>query len=460
LSATIRRDGSSVFDTAQRYGVFPSVTAGWRISRESFLNNVAWINDLKIRGGWGKLGSISNINPTNAYTLYTSAANQSYYDIDGTSSSPTQGIYNSQLGNKATSWEEDIITNIGFDATLLQNKLDLSVEWYKKSISGLIFKSSFIGTGGGAARPFINSGDISNTGIDLAVTYHGTIQKDFKFDITGTFTSYSNKVKSLPPGTKYIDDPSGYARLQPGEAVGAFFGYKVIGLFQDASDVAKSATQDGAGPGRFKYEDANHDGVITADDRTFFGNPNPKFTAGLNIGASYKNFDFLMFLYASVGNDVLNTVRTSTDFPQQFDAAISKDVALNSARLVNDAGQPTNILDPTARVANPGTRFPLLERIANFSNATAFNSYFNENGSYLRCKSLILGYSIPLEKLKKFHIDRLRIYVQAANLFTITKYSGLDPELPGTNNALFGVDGGAYPNNQKNFNIGVNISIH
>lgn len=459
FSSTLRRDGSSVFDPSKRYGVFPSFTAGWRISSESFMKNATWLDDLKIRGGWGKLGSISNINPTNAYTLYGRAANQSTYDINGTGNSPAQGLYNTQFGNPETTWEEDIITNVGFDATVLKHKLDLSIEWYKKAISGLLFIPQPIGTGGGATNPFANSGNISNTGIDAAVTYHGTVKRDFKFDITATFTSYKNKVVSLPPGTKYIDDPSGRSRLQAGQAVSAFFGYKVVGLFQDATDVSKSATQDGAAPGRFKYEDVNHDGVINADDRTFFGNPNPKFTAGLNIGASYKNFDFLMFLYATVGNDVLNIVRQSTDFPQQFDAAISKDVALNSARLVNSAGQPTNILDPTARVANPGTRFPLLERIANFSNATAFNSYFNEKGSFLRCKSLILGYSFPLEKLRKYHIDRLRIYVQAANLFTVTKYSGLDPELPG-NNTIFGVDGGAYPNNQKNYNVGVNISIH
>ena len=162
------------------------------------------------------------------------------------------------------------------------------------------------GTNGGAADPFINSGDVQNTGIDMALTWHGHIQKDFRFDITGTLTSYQNKVVSLPPGTQYINVTSNgsntvSSRIQPGHPLGAFFGYKIIGLFQSYADVTKSPTQQNAAPGRFKYEDVNHDGVIDNNDRTFFGNPNPKFTAGLNLSANYKNFDFYMFLYASRG---------------------------------------------------------------------------------------------------------------------------------------------------------------
>jgi len=465
LSGTLRRDGASVFDPSQRYGYFPSVTGGWRISRESFMDGVGWLNDLKIRGGWGKLGSISNINPTNAFTLFGQAANQSYYDINGTGTTPTQGLYTAQYGNPYTSWEKDILTNVGFDATILQNKFDITIEWYKKAISGLINKAPSVGYGGLAQVPFINSGNISNTGIDAALTYHGgALKNELKFDITATFTSYSNKVIGLPPGVKYQDasntgSSTVFSRIQPGQALGAFFGYKVIGLFQDAGDVAKSPTQDGAAPGRFKYADVHKDGKIDQNDRTFFGNPNPKFTTGLNLGASYRNFDFYMFLYASVGNDVLNQVRASTDFPQTFDVAISNHVIDNAARLVNASGAPTNILDPTARVANPGTTVPLLERVSNFSNASVFNSYTMENGSFLRCKSLTLGYSFPAAMIRALHMDKLRVYVQATNLFTITGYSGLDPELPGSS-TLFGIDGGAYPNNQKNYNIGVNVSIH
>lgn len=462
LSGTIRRDGASVFVPAQRYGVFPSVSAGWRISQESFMKNIGWLNELKIRGGWGKLGSISNINPTNAYTLYGQASNRSYYDINGTSTSSIPGLYVSQYGNPSTTWERDILTNIGIDASILQNKISFTIEYYKKMISGLLFQPLAPGTNGGAVDPFINSGDVQNTGIDMAITYHGQVQKDLKFDVTSTFTSYQNKVVSLPPGTQYIDvgAPTVMSRIQPGHPLGAFFGYKVIGLFQNWGDVSKSPVQQDAAPGRFKYEDVDHDGVINNNDRTFFGNPNPKFTTGLNLGANYKKFDLYIFLYASVGNDILNQVKGSTDFPQAFGNQMSENVAVNSARLINASGQPTNVNDPAAKVANPGTDVPMLEESANFSNSAVFNSYTMENGSFLRCRNLTLGYNLASSALKRLHFDNLRVYIQALNLFTITKYSGLDPELNPGSNTLFGLDGGVYPNNQKTYSVGVKVTIH
>jgi TonB-dependent starch-binding outer membrane protein SusC len=464
ISATFRRDGSSVFDPSQRYGNFPSVSAGWMISQESFMKDISWLNQLKIRGSWGKLGSISNINPTNAYTLFGQQINQSYYDINGTSHSPTAGLYVSQYGNPNTTWEQDIITDVGFDATIIKNKIDFSFDWYKKLISGLLFVPAVPGTNGGTLDPFLNSGNVQNTGIDVSLTYHGKVNNDLRFDITGTFTSYKNLVVSLPAGTLYINQPTGAqtitSRIQPGQPLGAFFGYKVIGLFQSYDDVNKSATQQNAAPGRFKYEDVNHDGVIDGDDRTFFGNPNPTFTAGLNISVNYKNFDFYTFFYAQVGNDIINNVKSSTDFPQGFSNQISTNVALNSATLIDANGQPTNIKDPTAHVANPGTNVPMLEKSANFSNSAAFNSYTMESGSFLRCRNLTIGYTIVSSALTRLHFDRFRVYVQALNLFTVTNYSGLDPELnPGTN-TVFGYDNGVYPNNQKSYNVGISLTIH
>ncbi|HXD79240.1 MAG TPA: SusC/RagA family TonB-linked outer membrane protein, partial [Puia sp.] len=457
ISATFRRDGSSVFVPAQRYGNFPAITAGWRISGESFMKNIDWINDLKIRGGWGKLGSISNINPTNAFTLYGQQINESYYDINGTSNSPDAGLYVSQYGNPKTSWEKDILTNVGLDATLLHNRIDFSIEWYDKLISGLLFVPQVPGTNGGAADPFLNSGNIRNTGVDVALTYHGIVNSDLKFDVGANFTTYNNKVVSLPAGTLYIDEPAGAqtitSRIQPGHPLGAFFGYKVAGIFQSWQDVASSPAQQDAAPGRFKYADVDHNGKIDANDRTFFGNPNPKFSVGVNISVNYRSWDFYTFLYASVGNDILNNVKSSTDFPQSFGNQISKAVALNSARLVNSNGDPTNINDSSAHLANPGTKIPMLEQSANFSNSGAFNSYIMEKGSFLRCRNLTVGYNIVSNGLRRVHFDKLRIYAQVLNLFTVTKYSGLDPELNPGSNTVFGVDGGVYPNNQKTYNL-------
>jgi TonB-linked SusC/RagA family outer membrane protein len=471
LSGTLRRDGASVFAADNRWGTFPSVTVGWRISQEDFFRSVTFINDLKLRGGWGKLGSINNIGATNAYTLYASGAGYSYYPISGDPNGATQGFYQSQFGNTATTWEEDIISNVGLDATLLNNKLSLSLEWYKKKISGLLFqKQSQIGNyAGGASQPIINSGDIQNQGFDFTGTYRMNIAKDFHFDVTANITTYKSKIISLPPGYKYVDyNSSGstrigaFTRAQPGEPIGEFFGYKVIGIFQDAGDVAKSPKQDAANPGRFKFADVNGDNVVNDQDRTWIGNPNPDFTYGLTLNASYKNFDFSAFFYGSQGADVVNYVKYWTNFPQVFRGGISNDALNKSAILVNSAGQPTTILDPTAHVANPDATVPVLETNGNTSNSGKFNSFYVENGSFLKCRSIMLGYTIPSSPLKRVGIDKIRVYIQGSNLFTITKYTGLDPELQQSdlnNNSNFGIDFGNYPANQKMYLFGITASF-
>jgi len=480
LSGTIRRDGSSVFAEDNRYGYFPSVTAGWRISREAFFPKTNFIDELKIRGGWGKLGSISNVNATNAFSLYGQSSANSFYDIRG-SQAAIFGTYLSQIGNQKTTWEEDIITNIGLDATLFKNKMDFSFEWYKKSVSGLLFQPALPATAGGASAPFVNAGNIENTGIDASLGYHGNISRDFSWNANLTFTTYKNQVVALPPGVKYYERSSNgstrlgaFTRLQVGQPMGAFFGYESLGIFQDNAEIAKSPTQPDAAPGRLKFRDVNGDGKITPDDRTFFGNPNPKFTTGLNLGANYKNFDLSAFFYASVGNDVLNYIRYWTEFPQVFNGAINKDAVYNSARLVDANGNPTpllivdpadptnRIINPNAHVANPDAKVPVLERSANFSNSTQVSSYYMEDGSFLKCRSLVLGYTIPAAKLSRYKIERLRVYVQGANLFQITKYTGLDPELQTSDlsdQTNFGIDFGNYPNNQPMYTFGINLGF-
>ncbi len=442
LSGTLRRDGSSVFAPENRYGVFPSFTAGWRISGESFMKGIKWLDDLKLRAGWGKLGSISNVSPTNAFTLYSQSSVESYYDINGSSTTPSQGLFAAQFGNVNTTWEEDIITNIGFDASLMGGKFDLTAEWYKKSINGLLFPAAIPATAGGSRPPLVNSGDIQNTGIDLSLTYHGKLSDDLTFDISGNLTTYKNEVKSVPTGFLYID--YGQSRLQPGHPIGAFFGYKQMGLFQSQSEVDAAPKQDAAAPGRNRYLDANNDNKIDANDRIHFGNPNPDFTSGLNLGVNYKNFDIGIFAYAMVGHDIINQVRNSIDFPQTFDVAISKNAVENSWR-----------------PDRPNATVPKLERGANFSNNTAFSSYLMEDGSFLRLKNLQIGYSLPLHAINKFGATKLRVYVQGVNLFTSTKYTGLDPEILGSNTTStnFGIDGGAYPANQKMFTGGVSITF-
>jgi len=236
-------------------------------------------------------------------------------------------------------------------------------------------------------------------------------------------------------------------RNQVGHPVGSFFGYEVLELFRDDNDVATSPAQTDAAPGRFKYRDVNGDDEITPDDRIFFGDPNPDFTYGLNIGINYKNFDFTTIFYGSQGNDVINFVRYYTDF---FGTSEGKG---KSNRLKN-AWTPENLNATT----------PVAEYASTFSTNGTFNSYLMEDGSFLKLRSLVLGYNIGPSLLSKYGASKCRLYVQAANLFMITKYTGLDPELPGSlggtqSSASFGIDKGNYPNNQKSFLVGVNVSF-
>ena len=455
LNGTIRRDGSSLFAPDQRYGYFPSVSAGWVISQENFMKSVTFINSLKVRYSWGKMGSTSAVQATNAYNLYRSSAGRSFYDLLGTSTTPLGGFYASNLGNPATSWEGDIISNVGIDATILKNKLDITVDWYKKKVSGLLFTAS--GTQydilftGDVALPQVNVGDMQNTGIDGSITYHGNISKDFKFDLTGTFTSYNNKIVDVPdPG--YFNGPTVrnviLQRNQEGHPVGAFYGYQVIGLFQSAEEISKSPVQDGAAPGLFKYQDIDGNDTVDARDRTFIGDPNPKFTYGLNISFTYKALDFSAFLFGSVGNDIYNNTLYFTDFPDFFKGAMRRDVALNAW-----TPQHTN------------TNIPALRTTGSFSSDQVTNSYFLSKGSYLRARQMQIGYTLPASLLTRFGIDRLRIYVQGANLFTITKYNGLDPELqrqdPTFNSDAtvgFGTDQGSYPHTPS-YLVGINLNF-
>ena len=443
LGATIRRDGSSQFGSNNRYGIFPSFSLGWRVSNESFMKGITWIDDLKFRGSYGILGSQNNVAADNAFSLYGGGYADAYYDIRGTSQSIVQGFYQTRIGNDQTGWERNIISNIGFDASILNNKVNLSIEYYKKSIDGLLFTQPLPGIIGGAAAPIVNIGDIQNKGWDASINYFGNIGKEFKFSVGTIFTSYKNKVMSIP-GTGFFDVANinslgNMVRNEMGQTVSSFYGYQVIGLFSDAADVTNSPTQTGAGPGRFKYKDISGDKIISTNDRTSLGSPNPDFTYGLNLGLNFKNFDFATNFYGSQGNEAVNSVRAFTDF-------------------FGEQGAKSNVLLNAWTPTNMNTTIPKIEQVRNFSTNGVMNSYFVEDASYFRLRSLILGYTIKPKTLSKAGLSGLRVYVQGTNLFTLTKYTGLDPELGG-NSSNFGIDYGNYPNNQKNFLLGLNVSF-
>jgi hypothetical protein len=307
---------------------------------------------------------------------------------------------------------------------------------------------------GTASAPFVNIGDVKNAGIDLTLSSKGNFSKDWRWDVSITFSHYKNEIVKMNYMAFYEDHQ---VRLEPGYPMGSFFGYKVIGYFEDSADVAKSPKQPDAAPGRFKYLDANGDGKINDDDRVHFGDPNPKYTAGLNLGLTYKNFDFTTFFYACVGNDIYDSYKGNN--------SAYGSIPIKTA--LYDSWTPEN----------HNAQAPIQELTYNFSTAGVWNSYPVEKGSYLRNKTMIIGYNFPGNWLKKIRIEKLRVYIQAANLFTITKYSGLDPELnnrllfsdtfqkatgsnSNTSSAAFGVDVfGTYPNNQKQYLFGLNVGF-
>lgn len=457
VNASLRRDGVSVFAPAQRTGYFPGVSAAWRISQENFMKTVSFVNDLKLRYSWAKLGTYGNVTATNPYNLYASPADRSAYDLAGNSTSPMTGFFRAYLGNPGTTWEGDEISNVGLDATILNNKIDFTLEWYKKKVNRLLFQPSSsvlydVAVIGDPALPYVNIADNQSTGIDFNATYHGKVGKDFRFDITGIVTTYKSKILSVP-GSGYFEPGSirnvTLQRNMEGHPFGTFFGYEVVGLFKDADDVAKSPQQDDASPGVFKYKDVNGDNKINADDRTIIGNPNPDFTYGLNLSLGYKAFDFSAFFFGSHGNDIYNQTLYYTDFPDFFKGAIRREAALNSWTSTN-----TN------------TNIPVFRTKGGFSTDQTTNSYFVSKGSYLRCRQIQIGYTLPQNVLSKVGIDNFRIYVQGTNLFTVTKYKGLDPELqtPQDSNGnivnigAFGIDQGNFPHTPA-FLFGVNVNF-
>jgi hypothetical protein len=289
-------------------------------------------------------------------------------------------------------------------------------------------------TAGTATPPAVNIGDIQNKGVDLSLTYRGNIGRDLTFKVTTNITTYKNLVKSIPdPG--YFDVTTGpvtVVRNQVGHPVSSFFGYDIAGIFQSDEEVAASPTQQFAAPGRFKYRDISGpegvpDGKITSDDRTFIGDPNPDFTYGLNLDLGFKQFDFSAIFYGSQGNEAYNGTKLKTN-----------KMWLNAWTL-----------------ENTDTNIPKNEAIE--AQLTP-NSFPIEDASYLKLKSVMLGYTLKPLLTKKAGIDKVKLYVQATNLFQITNYSGLDPELPGSS-SNFGLEFGNYPNNQRSFILGVDVTF-
>lgn len=458
LTGVIRRDGSSRFGENSRFGVFPAVSAAWRLSSEEFMKSMTWITDLKIRGGYGTMGNSNNVNPVNQFDLYAQSVSNSAYDIGGTNAGVVNGFKQSRVGNPDAKWETSVTKNIGFDGTFAKGKLDVILDLWQKDTRDLLYTLPLPATVGSASPPSVNVGTMVNKGIDIQVINRGKFTTDLGYELNLTGSFLKNEITEIGGGQTYLQDVNPAfrgvfpIRNQLGYSLSSFYGYKVLGIFQNADEVAKSPTQSGSGVGRFKYADINGkdakgqltgapDGKIDDADRTYLGSPVPKFTGGLNFSLTYKGFDLNAYMYTSIGNKIFNISKRFTDFYPLFaGSAISE--------RVKDTWSPTNT----------GATSPIFEANDGFSTGSQSSSYYVEDGSYFRFQNLSIGYNIPSDVVKKMRLGRLRVSASVNNLLTITKYGGLDPQVAGAADTNFGIDLGNFPTTRQ-FTVGVNVGF-
>jgi hypothetical protein len=387
------------------------------------------------------------VSPQSAYLLFSGNIASSYYDINGTTNSAVVGYYPSQIANPDIRWETTSTINIGFDSRLWNEKIGIIFDWYQRKSEDLIYRNwNLPGTVGETVPPFVNSGSMKNSGIDVELIFKDT-WGDFGINCNIILTAYSNEITGIAKGSEYFDSGEAtnyesFARNMTGHPMSSFYGYIVEGLFQNENEIQSAPIQYPAQPGFFRFANTNPEDYpyIDSQDKTFIGTPNPDYTFGFDLGLTFKNFDLNAFIYGSHGNDILNWNKWYTDFWPSYQGQKSHDLLYNSWT-----------------PENKGAKTPIATNNSNFSTNGVICSYFIEDGSYLRLKSLQIGYSIPDKFLRKTGITSLRFYLQGINLFTLTKYKGLDPEIGGPD-SCFGVDNGNYPN-VRQFVLGLNVII-
>lgn len=460
----VRRDGVSRFSKSNRYGTFPSVSLGWRISEEDFMENTQdWLDDLKLRVGYGQTGNAEVPRATNFAYEFSTDPGTTGYDLGGTNGTTYTGYKLNRFGNEDTKWESTDMFNVGLDATFLNGKFTAGIEWYTKKTSDMLVQASYSALAGEAAKPYINFGDMKNKGFDVTFNYRDNAG-DWSWDLGLNLSHYKNEVVRLAEA----DDASFWGsgarisgnitRTTKGHPISEFYGYKVVGFYESEADLAASpiplgvadraSIKPNAWIGKFKFADVNNDGKVTTDDRTFIGSPHPDLIAGLNATVTYKNFDFTMFWYSTIGNDLFNNNKYFTDF------------------WLFEGNRSTTIRDKSwkAGADNSKAILPVLDYGDSYSGTNS-NSYYVEDASFLRLKNVVLGYTFPKAMLQKATISNLRVYLQAENILTITGYSGLDPEYTNAslnadsgNDLRRGIDMGGWPSTMR-FLFGVNFAF-
>lgn len=447
-SFTIRRDGSSRFGSNNQYGTFPSVSVGWRLTQENFMKKTnGWLDDLKVRYSWGQTGN-QEISNTARYTLYRavvstglweSGAAGSTYDIKGTNGGLIldNGYVRSQRGNDDIKWETTTQHNIGVDFALLRNEVYGSFDWFHKKTTDILLFMDGIASMGEGASQWINAGEVKNVGWEVSLGYRHKLANGFSWDINGNISRFTNEITKLPETVAANGRFGGNGvKSVVGHPMGAQVGYVADGIFKSQEEIDNHAVQEGAGLGRIRWKDLNGDGKITEADQDWIYNPTPDFTWGLNIYLQYKDFDFTMFWQGVQGVDVdCRGFKSQTDFWANSNINVPY---LNKGVRALDAWSPSN----------PGSDIPALTTADN-NNEGRVSSYYIENGSFAKLRTIQLGYNLPKNFTDKIRMDRLRLYISAQNLVTIksSKFSGVDPENPGFNypiplNLTFGLNVG------------------
>lgn len=458
LSAIMRADGNSKFAPGKRWGYFPSVSAGWVISNEKFMEKtVSWLDFLKLRAGWGQNGNAQTINNfqwQGAFAYDTS----SYYTFNGNPDQYVSGAAPSRLPNEDLTWETSEQLNIGLDARFLSGRLSLTLDWYNKKTKDLLVAVPVDPTTGFSTQ-MKNAGTVGNKGIEVSLSWNDKIGKDFQYNVGWNMAYNHNEVTEVKSNQKYnnggkdlLAQNTGYmARFEEGHPIGYFWGYKTEGVMQNEADVqayldknckgnaANSKQGTSIKPGDLKFVDVNGDGVVNDDDKTELGDPHPDVTMGITLGASYKGFDLSVTGFGAFGQQVARSFRKFTD--GEFE---------NFTTEVYDYwhGEGTS------------NKYPLLAHMNAGPNWQTISDIYIENASYFRLQNLTVGYDFT-KIWKSSPFQQLRLYFAAQNLFTITGYKGMDPEngtAIGSDSWVTGVDVGNYPQ-PRTYMVGVNVKF-
>ncbi|ULC58036.1 TonB-dependent receptor [Flaviramulus sp. BrNp1-15] len=438
INTTFRADGSSNFHPDNQWGYFPSVSAGWVASKEDFLIDSNTINFLKFRASWGQVGN-QNVGAFQFLApIQTSTTNYTFGNEEGVL---TPGAYPNRLPNKDLKWETSEQVNVGFDARLLNNSLNVNFDWYRKTNKDWIILAPILATAG-ADAPYINGGNVINQGVELALNYNYS-NEDFSYNIAVNGAYNDNKVGEIPTSDGIIhgatnqlyDNAPEFYRAEDGFPLWYFWGYETNGVFQNQQQIDDYGAQPDAAPGDIIYKDINGDGVIGDADKKMIGDPNPDLTYGFSFSANYKAFDFSVSANGVAGNQLVQSYRNPGGFGNYTSAILDRWTGEGSSNTI-------------PRVTENG------------SNFSQFSDLYVQDGDFLRINTVTLGMDLAkLNTSEKFFAKEFRVYFSILNLHTFTKYDGMDPEVGfGTGGTSSGVDIGYYPR-PRTFMMGLNVKL-